>query len=208
MRNENCSPQTASFLEKCRHFSYVLSVYVQYFVTFTIIVAIGISLLSLPKQWGLLTDVDSDSLIGFLRYIINIIIAVELIRVLCHQTLDTIVEILLIAITRELIIEHLSTWELLVGVLAVGVLFLIRKYLFVSQLDKQSRPDMPRTHTHQHPAAKTMVFSDTASDSAASASATPVASAPSSEKETDGVPLSGVAPAPDSHSAHANDQSV
>lgn len=148
MKNEHCSPQTLSFLEKCRHFSYVLSVYVQYFVTFTIIVAIGISLLSLPKQWGLLTDVDSDSLIGFLRYIINIIIAVELIRVLCHQTLDTIVEILLIAITRELIIEHLATWEMLVGVLAVGILFMIRKYLFVSQLDKQGRPDAAHAHLH------------------------------------------------------------
>ncbi len=130
------------FLEKLRHFSYVSSVYIQYFITFTIIVAIAISFLSLPYQWSTLTDLSSNSLIDFLKYIINIIIAVELIRVLCHQTLDTIVEILMIAITRELIIEHMATWEILLGVVAVGLLFLIRKYLFISQLDKENRLEL------------------------------------------------------------------
>ena len=129
-------------LSKLRRFSYILSVCIQYFVALTIIIAILITLWSLPIQFMSLTDVDSDSLIEFLKYTINIIIAVELIRVLCHQTLDTIVEILLIAITRELIIEHMSPGEMLLGVMAVAVLFVIRKYLFVSQLDKESRPDV------------------------------------------------------------------
>ena len=58
---------------------------------------------------------------------------------LCHQTLDTIVEILLMAVTRELIIEHMSPHEMFFGILAVGVLFAIRKFLYISQLDKTSR---------------------------------------------------------------------
>ena len=122
-----------------RRVSYIMSVFIQYLISFLIIIAIIITLWSVPVQFMTLTDVDSDSLIEFLKYTINIIIAVELIRVLCHQTLDTIVEILLIAITRELIIEHMSPGEMLLGVIAVGVLFVIRKYLFVSQLDKDSR---------------------------------------------------------------------
>lgn len=129
------------FIDRLRHFTYDLSVYIQYFIAFAIIVAIIVTLLSLPIQISRLTDVDSESLIGFLKYTINILIAIELIRVLCNQTLDTIVEILLIAITRELIIEHMTTWEILFGIVAVGVLFLIRKYLFVSQLDKEIRTE-------------------------------------------------------------------
>lgn len=130
------------FIDRLRHLTYDLSVYIQYFIAFSIIVAIIVTLLSLPIQISRLTDVDSESLIGFLKYTINILIAIELIRVLCNQTLDTIVEILLIAITRELIIEHMTTWEMLFGIVAVGVLFLIRKYLFVSQLDKEIRTEL------------------------------------------------------------------
>ncbi len=126
-------------IEKLRNLSYVVSLYIQYFITFTIIVAILISFWSLPYQFSSLTDVGSESLISFLKYIINIIIAMELIRVLCHQTLDTIVEILLMAVTRELIIEHMSPHEMFFGILAVGVLFAIRKFLYISQLDKTSR---------------------------------------------------------------------
>ena len=126
-------------LAKLRHIIYILSVCIQYFVAFMIIIGIIITLWSTPIQLSQLTDIDSDSLIEFLKYTINIIIAVELIRVLCNQTLDTIVEILLIAITRELIIEHMSQVEMLLGILAVAVLFVIRKYLFVSQLDKDNR---------------------------------------------------------------------
>lgn len=139
---ESCNGLTDSesrVLSKLRHVIYLLSVCIQYFVALMIIVGILITLWSMPIQLSRLTDIDSDSLIEFLKYTINIIIAVELIRVLCNQTLDTIVEILLIAITRELIIEHMSQVEMLLGILAVAVLFVIRKYLFVSQLDKDNR---------------------------------------------------------------------
>lgn len=152
------------FIDRLRHFTYDLSVYIQYFIAFAIIIAIIVTLLSLPIQISRLTDVDSESLIGFLKYTINILIAIELIRVLCNQTLDTIVEILLIAITRELIIEHMTTWEMLFGIVAVGVLFLIRKYLFVSQLDKEIRTELhPRMKKSRDKKGRP-VFGNAASD--------------------------------------------
>lgn len=139
-------------IEKIRHLSYILSVYIQYFVALTIVIAILISFWSLPHQLSALTDIGSESLISFLKYVINIIIAVELIRVLCHQTLDTIVEILLMAVTRELIIERMSVLEMLFGVVAVAVLFAVRKYLYVSRLDKNSRPEPLKKEPQPEPA--------------------------------------------------------
>lgn len=130
------------YIERFRHFSYISSLYIQYFIAFIIGIAIILSFWSLPQQFYALLDISSDSLIDFLKYVINMIIALELIRVLCHQTLDTIVEILLMAVTRELIIGHMATWEMFVGILAVAVLFAVRKYLYISQLDKVNRMEM------------------------------------------------------------------
>ena len=110
--------------------------YLQFFVALTIAAAILITLLSIPQQLGVLTDVGSESLIEFLEYVINVIISIELIHVLLHQTLDSIVEVLSLAITRELILQHLHTYEFLIGVIAIAVLFAIRKFLFISEKDK------------------------------------------------------------------------
>ena len=97
-------------IEKIRHLSYILSVYIQYFVALTIVIAILIS------------------------------------------SLDTIVEILLMAVTRELIIERMSVLEMLFGVVAVAVLFAVRKYLYVSRLDKNSRPEPLKKEPQPEPA--------------------------------------------------------
>ena len=195
-RNEE-QMEEMRFIDRLRHFTYELSVYIQYFIAFSIIIAIIVTLLSLPIQISRLTDVDSESLIGFLKYTINILIAIELIRVLCNQTLDTIVEILLIAITRELIIEHMTTWEMLFGIVAVGVLFLIRKYLFVSQLDKEIRTELhprlkksrekkERTYSEASAPAKAMPEAGpTAQDRAVSGTGTPEKVTVSPEAEND-----------------------
>ena len=195
-RNEE-QMEEMRFIDRLRHFTYELSVYIQYFIAFSIIIAIIVTLLSLPIQISRLTDVDSESLIGFLKYTINILIAIELIRVLCNQTLDTIVEILLIAITRELIIEHMTTWEMLFGIVAVGVLFLIRKYLFVSQLDKEIRTELHprmkksrdkkgRTYSEASAPAKAMPEAGlTAQDRAVSGTGTPDKAKASPEAEND-----------------------
>ena len=46
------------------------------------------------------------------------------------HTPETIIEILLFAISRQMIVEHLSTTETILGVGAIAGLFAVRKYLF------------------------------------------------------------------------------
>ena len=60
----------------------------------------------------------------------NLIIGVELIRMVYHHTPNTVFEVLLFAIARQIIIEHTSIWGSLIGVCAIAVLFATRKYLF------------------------------------------------------------------------------
>lgn len=60
----------------------------------------------------------------------NLIIGVELIRMMYYHTPDTVFEVLLFAIARQIITDHSSIWGSLVGVTAIAVLFATRKYLF------------------------------------------------------------------------------
>lgn len=68
---------------------------------------------------------------------VNIIIGIELLKMLCQHNLDSVVEVLLFAVARMMIIDHVKIWEMLIGIVAIAILFLIRKFLFVSALDKQ-----------------------------------------------------------------------
>ena len=114
---------------------YQISILLQYIITTVIIIAIILSLFKIPNHLRSVLIYDSGNLILFLKYVINTIIALELVHVLCHQTIDTVVEILVMAITREIIITELEPLEILIGVIAIALLFVVRKYLFIPQID-------------------------------------------------------------------------
>lgn len=65
-----------------------------------------------------------------LKTCFNLIIGVELIRMVYHHTPNTVFEVLLFAIARQIIIDHSSAWGSLIGVCAIAVLFATRKFLF------------------------------------------------------------------------------
>nr|WP_297275043.1 phosphate-starvation-inducible PsiE family protein [uncultured Agathobaculum sp.] len=68
-----------------------------------------------------------------------IIIGIELIKMITSYTIDSVVDVMLLAIARQMIVEHTSPLENLLAVLSVGVLFVIRKYLYISRLDRRKR---------------------------------------------------------------------
>lgn len=65
-----------------------------------------------------------------------IIIGIELIKMITSYTIDSVVDVMLLAVARQMIVEHTSPMENMFAVLAVGILFVIRKYLYISRLDK------------------------------------------------------------------------
>lgn len=60
---------------------------------------------------------------------ITIAIGAELIKMLCKHTPETVIEVLAFALARNLIVEHTSPIENLITVSAIGVLFVIRRFL-------------------------------------------------------------------------------
>lgn len=62
----------------------------------------------------------------------NLIIGVEMIRMLYLHTQSTAFEVLLFAIARQIIIDHSNSINSLIGVIAIAILFATRKFLFVT----------------------------------------------------------------------------
>jgi len=60
---------------------------------------------------------------------------------LCKHTPETLIEVLMFATAREMVVEHLKTYETLIGILAIALLFAIRKYLFIKKEDSSILSD-------------------------------------------------------------------
>ncbi len=57
-------------------------------------------------------------------------VGIELIKMFSKPSPNTIIEVLVFALVRQLIVKRTSILDFLLGVLAVAILFAVRKYLF------------------------------------------------------------------------------
>ena len=64
----------------------------------------------------------------FLAHILTLVIGLELAVMLVRNTPSSVIEVLLFAIARKMIIESKSMVDILLGVIAIGVLFFINKF--------------------------------------------------------------------------------
>lgn len=71
-----------------------------------------------------------DNLTTYLTMALNLAVGVEFVKMLCKHTPETIIEVLLFATARQMIVYHQSAYETLVGVAAIAGLFATRKFLF------------------------------------------------------------------------------
>ena len=85
---------------------------------------------------GLIGTTSIADLLGDAHYLQNrmsdaclILIGAEMLKMITSYTIDSVVDVMLLAIARQMIVEHTSPQENLLAVLSVGVLFVIRKFL-------------------------------------------------------------------------------
>lgn len=81
-----------------------------------------------------------NSLVKILDDAIILAIGAELIKMLCKHTPETIIEVLAFALARQLIVGHAAPWENLITVIAIAVLFGIRRFL-LKRHDMVETPD-------------------------------------------------------------------
>ena len=79
---------------------------------------------------------DSDQFTHFLELALNIVVGIEFLKMLCRHNMDAVIEVLLFTLARHLIVTQHSMVEGLLCIVAIAILFVVRKYLFVPKIDK------------------------------------------------------------------------
>lgn len=122
--------------QKAQHFILKSSLYLEIVVAIVLIIAILIAFLKVPGDlYDLFLDNDFE-LNDFIIRSFELVIGVELLKMFCRHDLDSVVEVLLFAVARKIVIEHnMPINEALIGIIAIAILFAIRRFLFVSALD-------------------------------------------------------------------------
>ena len=108
---------------------------VSYLFELFISVIVGIAILLLAVQ--LIIDMfnvslysnGADALVKILDDAIILAIGAELIKMFCKHTPETVIEVLAFALARQLIVGHTGYLENFVTVLAIAVLFSVRRFL-------------------------------------------------------------------------------
>lgn len=98
----------------------------------SIMLAVGIILLSLRLAASLIHIPRLDVYPNYedlLETCFNLIIGVELIRMMYCHTPDSVFEALIFAVARQIITDHSSTAGSLIGVCSIAALFATKKYL-------------------------------------------------------------------------------
>lgn len=87
---------------------------------------------------------DSKDIYQFVGVAFNLVICIEFIKMLCKHTPDTLIEVLMFAIARQMIVEHTTPAENLLVISAIAVLFAIKKFLFGKFDDVDKTIFLPR----------------------------------------------------------------
>ena len=80
---------------------------------------------------------NMDFFTEFLSHALSLVVGVEFVKMLCRHSAQTVVEVLLFATARQMVVEHLEPLQTLIGVVAIAILFAIRKYLMTDKDDME-----------------------------------------------------------------------
>lgn len=98
-----------------------------------VVVGIAVIILCIKLFKDMFADViynqDEHVLVNVLDSAMTLAIGVEFIKMLCKHTPETVVEVLLFAIAKQLVVFHTTPLENMINVAAIAGLFAVRKFL-------------------------------------------------------------------------------
>ena len=109
-----------------------LTVLLEFIISFVLAAGIIILLIQLVLSMPNVPDLDIyPNYEDLVETCFNLIIGVELIRMLYQHKPSTVFEVLLFAIARQVIMAHNNPVSSLIGVVSIALLFATRKFLFI-----------------------------------------------------------------------------
>ena len=127
--------------KKLNDIIYVISRYTE--IVLSIILLIVIILLIFPVLYNFIKipilEITLNQFNDFLGNALSLLIGVEFVKMLPRHTAENLLEVLMFAIARQMVVEHLNMFETLIGVIALGTIFAIRKYLLMKTADSSGK---------------------------------------------------------------------
>ena len=123
-----------------KHFNeliYNVARYTEIVLSIVILIVIALSGLRLIHTTAgtSILNMDTDFFTTFLSQALSLVVGVEFVKMLCRHSAQTVVEVLLFATARQMVVEHLDPTQTLIGIIGIGILFAIRKYLMTDSDD-------------------------------------------------------------------------
>ena len=88
-------------------------------------------------------SMDTEFFSTFLSQALSLVVGVEFVKMLCQHSAQTVVEGLMFATARQMVVEHLGPADTFLVVLSIAVLFEIRKYL-MTDIDDMNAHNCPK----------------------------------------------------------------
>ena len=123
-----------------KHFNeiiYNISRYTEIVLSIIILVVIALSGIRLIMEVAATSvpTMDTEFFTSFLSQALSLVVGVEFVKMLCRHSAQTVVEVLLFATARQMVVEHLNPTQTLIGIVGIAILFAIRKYLMTDSDD-------------------------------------------------------------------------
>ena len=121
-----------------KHFNeliYNTARYTEIALSIVIIIVIALSGLILTTAGTSVMDMDTSFFTSFLSQALSLVVGVEFVKMLCRHSAQTVVEVLLFATARQMVVEHLDPVQTLIGIIGIAILFAVRKYLMTDSDD-------------------------------------------------------------------------
>ena len=119
-----------------KHFNegiYNVARYTEIVLSIVILIVIaltGIRLIYTITEISIL-DMDIDFFTEFLANALSLVVGVEFVKMLCRHSAQT---------ARQMVVEHMDPVQTLIGVIAIAILFAIRKFLMTEDSDMAHEP--------------------------------------------------------------------
>lgn len=129
--------------KKLQMLLYHIALFMEIAIGIIIVGALLISVVGLLHEMEILyvNRLEDYAFGEFLAAAFNVVIGIEFLKMLCRHNLSSVIEVLLFAIARGMVVEHMGPVENLCSVFAIAILFMIRKFLFIPGVDSQRDKD-------------------------------------------------------------------
>lgn len=117
-----------------------------------VLIALLISMVPIAgEMFSLVSNKSTDAFQTFLGHAFNLVIGIEFVKMLAKHSPGSALEVLLYAIARQMILGHESALESFISVASIGLIFLIRRFVFVPSFGSTMPDGQPAPDTEPNP---------------------------------------------------------